>query len=213
MAAHAWLCAVTPLPPPPILEGLLDGQPWLVSGLLVLVGGGAWWFLRPTRHARAGAAAGAGLALAAALLQVLAAAVTTDRERVRRATRELVAAAAAGDRGALDPLLAPGARAFSSFQVPEQAVPAQGLDKAQILERLPRVVEAYQVRAARVLEVQAQANTPSVAVTQARVSVRAGASYYEVPYTSWWRIGWQKDQSGEWRAATIEPLELPGVAG
>jgi hypothetical protein len=195
----------------PIVERLLFEQPWpLIAGLLFLAVV-AFVVLNRRGLVRAGLIVLAlGVALGAGVL-LLARAVQTPREAMTEATIALVHAAAATDSAALERLLAPDARLFSRFAQPGAAAPEGGLDRPAIIAAARRVLrEQWPLKEHSVDEVQAETAGPGSGRTQVRV--RVVVEQWQIPYSSWWRVDWQKGPDGAWRAVLIEPLELPGAS-
>jgi hypothetical protein len=208
------LSAVTPLPSPPPLSGLMDGQPWLISAILLVAAFAVYHFTRTDALSHPGRAGAAILVLAAIGLQVLAAAITTDRERIAATTSLLVNSTARADTGAVSLLLADDARLFSPSSVPQVPIPQQGLDKGGILAAIGLAVgHLYPLKDHSIREIQAETTSANTGRTQVMVRVVPEATQF--PYTSWWRIGWRKSPAGEWKAISIEPIELPyaGLGG
>jgi hypothetical protein len=200
--------AVTPLPAPPALSGLLDGQPWLISGILLFAAFAVYQLTRRDRLSRTGRLGAAALIVLAVALQALAVGITTPREELARATRQLVHAAATADTAALSSVLAEDARLFSPVSIPGLAIPQQGLDKPGILALVSTAMSGpYALKEHGAREIQAEATSPNTGRTQ--VQVHAVLDQYGAPGNSWWRIGWRKNSTGQWQATSIEPLELP----
>jgi hypothetical protein len=199
-----FLAAVEPLPGPGLFPGLLDGQPWLASFVLILAGLAAFVTLR--NQGRHGAAI---WSLTAAFifdagLHAAAHFIMTDRERTAQATLELVRATAKADTAAIDPMLAPGARVIASTVIPGFVIPREGLEKREVLDEVSRYLGGtYKIDEYAVLETQAQRLGPTTGRTQVRVRTVIG-----YPIISWWRIDWRRTEGGQWRATLIEFLEF-----
>jgi hypothetical protein len=204
------IAAVTPLPAPPLVSGLLDGQPWLISGILLFSALAVYQLTRNPAVARSGGLGAAALVFLALALQVLAAAITTPREELTSATRTLVHATAGADTAALSPMLAEDCRLFGPGGIPGLSIPSQGLDKPGTLRRVGETLGgSFRLQSHSIPEVQAELLSATTGRTQVKVHVVFDQS---VPANSWWRIGWRKD-AGAWRATSIEPLELPYGGG
>lgn len=205
MQLPAPLLPPPPLPDPPLLEHHLLESPWAAT-LLLLIGAGVSWALsqRQQRPRPARFASMAFLLLAAGVF-ALASLVTTDRERVTRLTRDLVAAVAKADLPAVRATLAEDAMLYF-FEQPG------GLTLQGILDRLERdFVQGgmYQITDHSVLEVQATLDEPTRARVQTRVRVTAAAT--GTPYTSWWRLDFVRTGEDRWQVSGIQPLVLPGI--
>jgi hypothetical protein len=201
------LAAVQSLPDPPFLAGLMDGQPWLISAILLLLGGSIWFMLRNQGKPRPGALALLILALLAIGLQVAAMLVTTDRERLTAATEELVRSTATAQTGAVERLLASDVRLIAERdRLGPFAISSSGWDKDEILAQVNRTLGgAYRLKEYAILQTQAEQRGPTSGRTQVRVRVVPEA--YPAPTLSWWRIEWRKE-SGDWKAVLIQPLEV-----
>ncbi len=197
------------LPRPGPFAALFDGQPWLVSAVLVLAGLAAWYILRnQNQPRRAAAAAFVSVALAVGL-NIAARMIVTERERVSEATLELVRATASGDPARLSPLLAADAVAIANQSFPGVPIPRDGMGKDALLELVSRTLGGtYAVKEYGVLETQAQVTGASAARTHVRV--RVTPRYTEAPVLSWWRIDWRKS-GDQWQAVLIEPLDFGTV--
>ena len=202
------LAAVTPLPSPPLLSALLDGQPWLVSGILLFVAFAVHQLTRSEKLSRSGRLGAAALVFLAVALQVLAAAITTPREEIARSTRHLVDVTARADTTTLSPLLAEDCRLYGPNGIPGAPIPPAGLDKAETLKRVRDTLGgAFALKEHSIPEIQAETMSANTGRTQVKVHVVVDQS--AIPANSWWRIAWRKEPGGEWRATSIEPIELP----
>jgi hypothetical protein len=195
-----------PLPPGPFLERVLFEQPFgLVTGL-ALAAVVAFVILNRRGQARAGLISGATLALLAAGAYLLSAIVETPREQIARAARSLVDATAAADTRAIAPMLAPDARLVSRFRIPGEPIGEAGLDKEGIIAAVEHALgRSHPLKDHSVKEVQSQIDGPASGRTQVKVWVQLEMG---VPNTSWWLIRWRRDGE-QWRATSIEPLEIP----
>ena len=197
---------VPALPSPPIFERLFFEQPLAPAAFLVLAALAAAFILNNRGKLARGVLLGSLLMALGLGVYTLGAVVTTERERMARATRDLVDAVATVDIPATDRLLAPDARLFSRFRAPGLSAPQQGMDKAGILAAVPAALGQYPLKEHAVQQVQAQSTGRGIGVTQVQVRVVPEATAF--PHTSWWRISWRRD--GEvWRATAIEPVDVP----
>ena len=193
-----------------MVELLLE-RPWslitLVCGAAVI---GAVVALRPGRLRAAWAIAGIG-ALVIAGLWILAWAVTSTPELLRRRTVQLVDAVARADVGAVDAMLAPGCEVRSpSAGVASVLTLARGIDRAMILDRVgDELAGEFRVQSHLTGRVDAVVDGPRVARTQVRVRVRFERATVFQP--SCWRLHWERGEDGVWRAGLIEPLAIAGA--
>jgi hypothetical protein len=201
------LAAVEPLPKPPFFAGLMDGQPWLISAILLLLGLGILVVFRNQGKPRQGSGIFLGLAALAIALQVAAALITTDRERLTAATQELVRATATAQTAVVEGFLASDVRLVTEGgRLGPLALPRTGWDKDEILSQIRRTIGgSYQLKEYAILRTQAEQRGPTAGRTQVRI--RVVPEQYPAPTISWWRIEWRKEH-GEWKAVLIQPLEL-----
>jgi hypothetical protein len=197
---------VPALPSPPILERLFLEQPLAPAAFLVLAALAAALILNSRGKLSRGLLVGSLLLALGLGVYILGSIVTTERERMARATRELVDAVATVDIPAADRLLAPDVRLFSRFRAPGLSAPNQGMDKTGILAAVPAALGQYPLKEHAVQQVQAQSTGRGVGTTQVQVRVVPEATAF--PHTSWWRISWRRDDD-VWRATAIEPVDVP----
>lgn len=193
--------SVAPLPSAPFLERFVLENPWPAVILLGLLAIAVFVVLNTRAKVRQGLiAAGVMMALAGGcyLASVL---VTTPREQMKRATRELVGATARVDLIELDRLLADDL----SVRVTGLARSAGKSETMDAVEN--RLGRQYRVKEHAILETQATLDGPRLGRTQVRV--RVGSEYGVLP--SWWRVDWELGPDEEWRARRIEALWIPGV--
>ena len=176
---------------------LLFERPWPLAIALLVLGAAAWLTLRRLRRQKqAWAVAGTAAVLATAPM-VLAALVTTERERLQGRTAKLVSAIATADTAALDGLLADDARVFF-FQAPT------GWDKAQVLSWIDTRLAGgvYAVERHEIAGVQAALGpTPGIARTRASVRVTPAADRVRRGFIC--MLTWREDPDG-WRVVRIE---------
>lgn len=205
---------VSMLPAAPFFERWLLESPWLLMGVLVVLG--VLGFLALSRQGRSRPAAGAlilGLVLAAMAFSI-SALVTTPRETLQGLTRDTIAAAATADTRRLGDLLEPQARAILP-----SPLPSVGGGRDALLDAVRQYPGGeYPIREHSVSAVQAVIDGPNTARTQVRVWARLNKeqAFYDAPIGSWWRLSWRRDpgsgpgQWGPWRITTIEMLQLDG---
>lgn len=191
------------LPRPPWLESLLFERPLpAVVALLLIAAIVAWtgWSRGRSRMLLAASAVG----LLAAGWGAMAMLVTTDREAVSRRSRDLVHAVAHVRIAQVAQLLDQDAT-LTYFRAPS------GLDRDGILREVERTLGGeYRVKEARVNSVQAAIDGPNLARTQVHVTVVPQATQF--PHQSWWRLDWRRGTDRTWRAFSIEPLAISGLA-
>jgi hypothetical protein len=183
-----------PLPAAPALEHHLFESPGIGAGLLALVAVAIGATLVQRGRARVGIAVGAGLLAVAGSWVGLATAVTTEREALNGASRELVVAVARADGSALQRILHP-----------EAALAADGWmwtrrDRDGILALLERIPGGEME--AGILASEAVLDGPNVGRVQLRVRTRA-EGFLDI---AWWRLDWRREPNGYWRVARIERL-------
>ncbi len=143
---------------------------------------------------------GAGAVAVAAGL--LAATVTTERERLTRAAGALAAAVVAGDAAALDGLIA-------------DAYDDGVYDKAAVLERIETVRRRWELREADLSQVEVNI-TGDAAIVAFRAVVRFEGSagvYNTSALPTRWRLWWFR-REGRWQVTSshlLEPAGLPGA--
>jgi hypothetical protein len=206
------LAAVQPLDEPSVLARVFDGQPWLISGVILLAGFAGYLVLNSQRQPRRARAAALGAVLVAVGLNVAARLIVTERERVAQATLELVRATATVDMAKLEEMLAPDCMAITAGVFPAVPIVPDGTSRTLLLAAVQSQLGGpYKLSEYGVLETQVQINGPTAARTQVRV--RATAESLGVPGISWWRLDWRKSGGGEWKVVLIELLEMDGVRG
>jgi hypothetical protein len=189
------------LPRPPILQLLLEQPHYIAAGLLF---GGvvAWAFLRRRGLGARGLAA-VGVAAGAALgIELLAAGITTPRERILARTRDLVRAVAGADAGATGLILADDARLRVDISRLQGAL-SDGMDREEILGLVRTAMRSeFRVREHRIVEARAAIDGPNVGRTLVRVRVvpESGTS----AHYSWWQLDWRLE-GGAWRAFVVQP--------
>lgn len=195
-----------PLPEPPALERYLFETPWPTAILIALGAVAVAYALNRSGKGRPAAWTALGGLLVAAGVVITGLVVTTDRERVADACRELVDATAAIAPERLDLILHPDVRATTRFGSAHGSGP--------VVDFVRRRLPGAGISSARVLEVNAALTAGDLATTQVRVRVESDVA----PPNSWWRVDWQRDASADpedpahgWRATRIEPLWILGV--
>jgi ketosteroid isomerase-like protein len=190
------------LPSPPFFEHLLLESPWpLISSLLALAAGLVIIAFRrvSVRHLLSGAA----LAVVAAAVALLATFVTTDREKVKGLSMELVKATA--------PLDAPKIK--SLFEPDAAIVDADGSRFASIDEALARLMR-YQSRATTlthyVTSLNAQADDTDYARTVLTLISSSDISGNPTYARTQWLLTWHRDASGQYHVSDVRWISIDG---
>lgn len=196
------LAQVAPLRSPPALEHYLFEQPLPLAIGLLAAGVAARIILARAGRDGLGRAIGwAGLALGMGAY-VAASLIATPRERLMRATRDLIKAGATPDLPALERVLEP------QVSLGFGEVRSAKMERAALGRLIERVHGRVEIRDWSLQETQAEIVGPGIGRTQARVRVESRVWY---PSVTWWRIDWRKDPStGEWRAETLTCLLIDG---
>ncbi|HYF16144.1 MAG TPA: hypothetical protein VD971_13840 [Phycisphaerales bacterium] len=191
----------TPLPEPGPLQRHLLESPWLiVAALLGVAVVTLFW-----RHGRGETRRGvlhAGIAAAVALVVwMVATLVVTARENLRETTRGLIGAVAAADIGAVRSRLTDDC-VYIGYPAPEGGMRIDPLLTA--VSTYFGTASQFAVADWKMVRFQAVAEGGSARV-QVKVWVRSAAG---IPNNSWWRLDYQKEPDGRWRASGIMPLEI-----
>ncbi|CAG0961824.1 hypothetical protein PHYC_00767 [Phycisphaerales bacterium] len=196
-----------PLPASPFLSRMLLESPWPVVLLLAIAAGLCWIVLSNRGNsARARGSCGLLLALAVGVL-VLASAITTGREAVREAAKQLVRDVAAAD--------VPALRSALAFEcVLRLASNGPELDASEILDRVERDFSdrgPFKVKEYGILETQSAVYDDGLASAQIKVRVTAESGGLLL---SWWRVDF-RPEGGRWRVVSIRMLSnsATGVGG
>lgn len=201
---------VQDLPSAPLMPRLVLEEPLTLTLVFAAAAVVGWFVLNRVGKARRAAMValvGAGLAIG---VQVLARAVTTDREQMLDATRELVRVTAHADTAALRPLLAPEVRLTNEYSLAATEVQGANWGREEILSNVQKVLkDKYPLKEAAILQVQGIKDRDGAGRTQVRV--RAVLQNPPIPIISWWRIEWVKKE-GAWVVRGIEPMDL-GIGG
>jgi len=195
------------LPDPPLLERLFLEEPWpLTVGLILLAA--VLGVVAYQRMRRTLAIAALVAALLAVAIGLTAKFVETDREQVRDATEQLVAATAPMNltriRGMLhtDVVLIIG---------DDEAAPIR-IDR--LLAQLESVGERYPIESNQIKLLEAQSLAPaSPGVARARTLIDVLSLARNGRALTRWRIDWEKQPGGTWRVTRIQWLEQPHPMG
>lgn len=189
-----------PLPQGPFWERWFFEAPLWPAVALAVAGAVAFFVLNQAGQGRRGIMAAAGGLVAAAAVFGLAAAVTTERERLRESTEALVTAVAKGDAAAAGEHLAAEVRLR-----PPPVVPRGSMNRDQILAFVGGEMRgAYRIENYRVLQTQATLSGPESGTTQ--TYVRVTPEQTRAPTFSWWRLAWRRGADGRWLVTDIEPI-------
>lgn len=188
--------------PTPALERYTLESPWLLMGVLALAGFVAFWVFNTRGKLRIGfAAAAIGLALAGGVF-ALASMVTTPREEIMHATRELVRTVVDNDK--------PGARLLLDdtlrFDVPRVT---NELDRESVLTQIDRAHDIVEMRGHRVLAVRADTRGPEIGRSLVEIWLETSGA----PPRTTWQIDWARLPDGRWVATRIEAVNIPGIVG
>lgn len=192
---------VPPLPPAPFFHRFVLENPWPAVLLLVLLGIAVLVVLNARAKLRTGLIAASVLFALAGGCYLTSALVTTHREQMKLATRELVGATARVDLVGLDRLLSDDL----SVRVTRLSRSAGKRETIDAVESM--LGRQYRVREHSILEIQATLDGPRLGRTQVRV--RVASDFGDLP--SWWRVDWELGADGAWQARRIEALWIPGV--
>jgi len=173
---------------------LFDTPYWLLA--LIAVIGVALLISANTRQEKRLGRAGALVLFVGVILFLLSYIVETDKETVRKRTRELAAAVENKDTRALDRLLHPGANIAGS-----------PLTKPEILDMIPRQVDRYQISNIRLSpEEPRQLSTGLIEITATITADARGVGAAGSTPTDW-QFAWIKTPEG-WRLRDIRPIKF-----
>jgi hypothetical protein len=196
------------LPDPPFLAYYLLENPWPPVTALAIGAAIAVVVLGRQGKQRQGTRAAAAALGLAGILLVLAYSVTTDREVLRRATRNLVDLTAAADTTGLRDQMTDQVRvgAFGG-QIPG----LHGRD--DVLTAVRRYLgDQYPLESHQIGFVQAVMDGPNIARTQVRVwvNLKKDQQMYGAATGMWFRIEWRRDGNSPWRASVITIMQIDG---
>lgn len=189
------------LPSPPLIPHLLFESPILPAVGLLLTAIVAWVTLRHRLGRRKASLNAASLA-ALAIANLLAARfVTTDREKVIAATRELIRSIARPDAAAVKDLTQPGAWAWA-YQRWEGDVLHELIAQAERNHgRYDVAGTSFTITDYTIRSIRALVQSHNIAKTQANITgtTDAGAN------ATWFEFDWDKTPDGDWklRSATL----------
>jgi hypothetical protein len=192
---------VPPLPAAPAWEVWLLESPAIAAAVLGVLG--CVLLVRRGLWSRA-----AGGLLIVAGLGVFGAGwlVQTPREAMSERTRELVAAVAGGEAGAMRGLL-DEAVTVASARGQSRGLPVAYEGREAIIAAATSRLPGLGIRRVAVLEVRAAVDGPEVGRTHVRVRAEGeGGAWLG---HAWWEIDWVRRDQG-WLAAEIEPLWVQG---
>jgi ketosteroid isomerase-like protein len=195
-----------PLPPPVPLEGsplwerVLFEQPLLLGGPLVVLAVVALFTFNARGELKRGALASGALLAGAAALFLLAALVSTTHERVKAATRALVAAVATADVAAAGELLSEDAEIrYAGFSVPGRAGVLEAVGRNMSVGG-PLHVASWGIS-------ELQSGLDGAALARSQVLVRATPSATGAPVSAWVLLKWERGADGAWRCFVVEPID------
>ncbi len=200
---------------PDLVSLLLLENPWILAGLLAVSAAAAFIMLNNRRRARAGAMVGAILTLLAVGVLATATLVTTDRERVRALSRELIDAVARADPAPVDAILSQIATLAAEGALRDDLDREQILDIVADASRNGGEYDAGGTRVGavehRIREIRVGIQTDVIARSQVNVVVTP--SLTNVPTGTWWEIDWDRHPDGAWKARRIELVWVAGAPG
>ncbi|MFG0305942.1 MAG: hypothetical protein ACF8Q5_06975 [Phycisphaerales bacterium JB040] len=193
--------------PPQVNEPLFEvwafERPLIPSIMVVLLGTASLIVLNRAGQAKRGLVACAVALLIATALFVSSALVTTQRERVRNATRSLVAAVA-------EPDLLDAESLMRETVALRMRLGASSSDRGELLAQIERLHAEADVRGASVLDARVRLVSDTIATCYARVKVDGSAGGWPIPPYSWWELSFARDDD-RWRLSAIEPLWMTGI--
>jgi len=200
-----------PLPGPPISQWLVLEQPWYLTGALVVLGVAILEWLRRQESLKAGIIIGGAVVLLGAGVMLLGSLVETDRERVKRLTRDLIGAIATPNAYRTDLLLGEeggvvaerGRWEFTRDEVLGEIRSAQQAGGRYAVAGVGFKVSSYRLR-----EIRAQVLSAGFAKTQ--VNVVGELESGRIMPASWWEIDWVREPGDRWRARLIETIWIQG---
>jgi ketosteroid isomerase-like protein len=186
-----------PLPGPGFLERFVLDSPVVLMLVLFLGALVALMVCRGLGKPRRGMVIALAFVVMAAGAWMAASLIETDREAIKRGSRELIAAVATVDTAALDRLMADNV-------VMRYRYSRGDIGKAEIVSHVERYLgREHPIKSHAVLHSEAVLEGERVGRSQ--IQVQATAQRGE-SLTSWWRLDWAKDASGRWRVTRISPL-------
>jgi hypothetical protein len=174
---------------------LFDTPYWLlgvvgVAAIALLVSGNS----RQDKRLRSAGMAVFGVAV---LLGLLSFFVDTDKEKVNKRTRQLVAAVEKKDKDTVGRLLHPQARLGGR----------DGMDKGQIVERVGTAVDQFNIKGIRITSMDVRAVDEDIEVILS-ATADMDLQVWSGGVPSDWRLVWEKS-GGEWLVREIVPLKVP----
>lgn len=199
---------------PPMHERLLFESPWILVGVLAVLGI-AWLFVQRRREKQTSGLIGlaAGLILAGAVY-ALSEAVETERETLDGLTVDFVGAVAEADPRRVDELLQPGAWVSALRRIDRDEVlgfveRAAARDGQYDVERANFLIEWKRVRSV------ASEVSGTIGKSQINLVVQPTGTATGTPTAMWWEIDWDKQSDGQgdgsWRARSVTLLWMAGL--
>lgn len=197
--------------PAPMHERLLLESPWLLVGVLVVLGA-AWWYVQQRRGK--GTLGVIGLAVGLLLaggVYALSEAVETERETLNGLTVDFVEAVAEADPRVVDGLLQQGAWVSALRRIERDEV-------LGFVERAADRGGQYDVERAnfliewkRVRSVDSEITGAGIGTSQINLVVQPTGTTTGVPTAMWWEIDWDQQPNGSWQARTVTLLWMAGL--
>lgn len=190
------------LPRPSFIDHWVYESPLAVSLACLAIALIVFGILRQTKHVkRVGVPILVFGLLAGISVYLLGSLTITDSEHLKERSRQLINAAASGDRSALESLLGERVRVQTAFAA------HSGKERVITLAtfRAAPLIESVAVR-----EIRVGIFGQQVARTQVKIKVSADM----VPPMSWWTLEWTRPspESNEWVVTHIEPLWIQGIS-
>lgn len=195
--------------PVPVVQVWVFEQPLMPVVVLVLVGLAAAFTLRRSGKPRPAALAIAAAGVVCVGLVLSSGLVTTQREHVAQASREIIRVVAENDRDAATEKMRPTVSLRMGFGAASDT-------REALLRQIDRLHSVATVRGARVLDTRVQVRSPTLAVAYVRVRVEGDVNGFPIPPYSWWELNFATSDDpaspgGAWDLAAIKPLFIVGV--
>jgi hypothetical protein len=177
------------------MRDFIFDTPYWFLGLLAVIGAALWISgnSRQNDNLKRAALATFLLAVALALLSIL---VDTDKEKVIKRTRQLIAAVEKQDPAGAAKLLHPQVQLFE-------------MDKPAILNRIASAASQFHIKSIRINSIDVQPMDRDLsAVMSATTDVDLPIWSGGVP--SSWKMVWEKTDQG-WLLRDISPINVPGI--
>jgi hypothetical protein len=177
------------------MQDFLFDTPYWFLGLLGVIGA-ALWMSGNSRQNDGLKRSALGVFLLAVILALLSILIDTDKEKVIRRTRQLVAAVEKQDQPSAAKLLHPQVQLFE-------------MDKPAILNRIASAASEFHIKSIRINSIDVQPMDRDLsAVMSATTDV--DLPIWSGPIPSTWKMVWEKTDQG-WLLRDISPINVPGI--